>query len=183
MHATCARIASLRQLQLRVLPRERDIMGRLSPIHVARVRIMAVLDVETTRVADVPIVVGLDQIRLEWTVCRRGIVSVSLSLRDIVCKGRAASPVTARSTSTTTVRTTASVITSTTAALLKTSTIASGVHATLKTDVRWDGWNAEIVVRRGGQEKQWYGSESPVDMTLPPSVVLAGRRVDTVLAD
>ena len=87
MHASCARITSLGQFHLRVLPGERNVVVWLAPIHVTSVGIVSVFDVETAGVTNVPSVVRFDKIRLKRTMHGGGVIPVSSPLGDVVCKG------------------------------------------------------------------------------------------------
>ena len=72
MYADSARVTPLSHLLLGVVPRERHIVARLVPIHVASRGRVPVFDVEPAREAYVPVVVHLDEVRLEPPVHMSG---------------------------------------------------------------------------------------------------------------
>jgi hypothetical protein len=89
MHTDSARVAPRCQLLLGVTTSERDVVVSFAPIHVASRRRVAFFNVKTAGETHVPVVVLLNEVRLEGPVCVSvGCACIATSLGDVVGKRR-----------------------------------------------------------------------------------------------
>ena len=164
MHPLCARVTSLRQLLLCVRSGERHIVIGLAPIEMARLRCVAVLHIETTRITHIPIVVYFYWV---GTIRRRCIAvpSVSPTVGDIVCESRTAtilpfSASAAVTAATSTTIPTALLISTGRSAVLETPSVSSCGPVSLISHIR--GNSRDSTKRRVGCAKRgvcsrWHG--------------------------
>ena len=150
MHTDSACVAPRCQLLLGVTTSERDVVVGLAPIHVARRRRVAFFNVKTAGETYVPVVVPLNEVRLEGPVCVSvGCACISTSLGDVVGKSRTpASLATESSAATVRLATTAATATS---ASVRIPTLCAAVTAAamISDIIRKRGGNESVACRRG----------------------------------
>ena len=148
MHSPGARVAPGVQLLLGVCASEVRVMARLAPIHMARHRVVAIFYIKAAGITNVPVVVYLHKVGLEWTVdiitTRRAVRSTT-STWDVVSKRGTSAAATVGSTAVPSTTCIATVSTS----LVETSRLSRSATSTLLISTGLGNATALITSRLG----------------------------------